>query len=309
MATVETKMKPLVLPGHLELASWEGPLVLPGHLDLPSEDGSFVKNNREHPQSILITEGILPVLRRVHPDGMFAIGQDSGIYYREADPPSRGAKCPDWYYVPDVPPTLDGEYRRSYVLWKELIPPRVILEFSSDNGAEERDTTPVTGKFWVYERVIRPAFYGIFIVETGEFEAYRSVGGIGSSRCLRTSTAISRSHASAWGWASGKATSSTSRPPGSAGTTIAEICSRSIPSVPSCSRAAPRRSRVAPTRKLAAPTRRPAAPTWRRDERTRKCAEPTRKLAAPRPSPPSSDPWASTPTRSRVRLDPIGALR
>src|SRR5690242_6949239 len=95
-------------------------IVLPTHLDLPSSDGTIVENHREHPQSILITEAILPVLRRMHPDGHFAIGQNSGIYYRLTEPPLRGCRAPDWYYVPGVPSTLDGEYRRSYVLWQEL---------------------------------------------------------------------------------------------------------------------------------------------------------------------------------------------
>ena len=153
------------------------PLTLPGHLDLPSEDGTFVKNMREHPQSILITEAILPVLRGLHPDGLFAIGQDTGIYWRLTEPRTRGAVSPDWFYVAGVTPNLDGQYRRSYVLWKEPIPPRVVLEFASEDGSEERDATPGTGKFWIYEQRIRPPFYGIFVVTTGEFEAYHLVDG------------------------------------------------------------------------------------------------------------------------------------
>ena len=81
------------------------PFVLPGHLDLPSEDGTFVQNNREHPQSILLTDAILPLMRERHPDGRFLIGQDMGIYWRWTDPPLDGVKAPDWYYVPDVPAT------------------------------------------------------------------------------------------------------------------------------------------------------------------------------------------------------------
>ena len=152
------------------------PFVLPGHLDLPSEDGTFVRNNREHPQSILLTEAILPVVRERHPDGRYLIGQDMGIYWRLTDPPLNGVKAPDWYYVPDVPATLEGEFRRSYVLWKEFIAPRIILEFASGDGSEERDTTPWHGKFWVYEKVIRPAIYAIFDVMSGELEAYQFVG-------------------------------------------------------------------------------------------------------------------------------------
>ncbi len=39
------------------------------------------------------------------------------------DPPERGAEAPDWFYVPNVPPLLDGQMRRSYVIWKEIIAP------------------------------------------------------------------------------------------------------------------------------------------------------------------------------------------
>lgn len=56
--------------------------------------------------------------------------------------------------------------RRSYVMWQELMPPLIILEFLSGNGSEERDRTPRQGKLWIYERIIRPAFYGIYEVKT-----------------------------------------------------------------------------------------------------------------------------------------------
>jgi Uma2 family endonuclease len=91
------------------------------------------------------------------------------------DPPERGAEAPDWFYVPNVPAALDGQPRRSYVLWQEFIAPLVILEFVSGNGAEERDNTPWTGKFWIYEQVIRPAFYGIYEVQKASVEVYRHV--------------------------------------------------------------------------------------------------------------------------------------
>ena len=51
------------------------------------------------------------------------------------------------------------------MLWQEIIPPLIVLEFVSGDGSEERDKTPWTGKFWVYEQVIRPAFYGIYEVQ------------------------------------------------------------------------------------------------------------------------------------------------
>jgi hypothetical protein len=51
----------------------------------------------------------------------------------------------------------------------------MLLEYASDSGAEERDTTPMRGKFWVYERRIRPPYYGIFLPEKGAIEMYHLV--------------------------------------------------------------------------------------------------------------------------------------
>ncbi len=148
---------------------------LPDHTQLPESDGTFVKNFQEHPQSILLTDSIQPVLRQRHPDGHYCIGQDCGIYWRGMDPPERGAEAPDWFYVPNVPPTLDGAVRRSYVLWQELIAPLIVLEFVSGDGRAERDRTPWQGKFWIYEQVIRPAFYGIYDVSSARVEVYHLV--------------------------------------------------------------------------------------------------------------------------------------
>jgi hypothetical protein len=39
------------------------------HKQLPETDGTFVKNFQEHPQSLLISSSILPVLDALHPDG------------------------------------------------------------------------------------------------------------------------------------------------------------------------------------------------------------------------------------------------
>lgn len=152
-------------------------LVLPDHTQLPESDGTFVKNFQEHPQSILLTDSIQPRLQQIHPDGQYCIGQDCGIYWRMTEPPERGAEAPDWFYVPNVPPTLNGEVRRSYVLWQEFIAPKIVLEFASRDGEEERDNTPFTGKFWIYEQVIRPAFYGIYEVKKATVEVYQLVAG------------------------------------------------------------------------------------------------------------------------------------
>lgn len=160
---------------------------LPDHTQLPDSDGTFVKNFQEHPQSILLTDSIEPVLDQLHPDGHYAIGQDCGIYWRQTEPPEKGAEAPDWFYVPDVPPLLNGEIRRSYVLWKEFIAPWIAIEFASGNGSEERDRTPLLrtdkgevtkpGKFWVYERIIRIPYYAIYEISRGHLEVYVLVKG------------------------------------------------------------------------------------------------------------------------------------
>jgi Uma2 family endonuclease len=149
--------------------------VLPDHTQLPDSDGTFVTNFDEHPQSILLTDSIVPVLRRRHPDGEYAIGQNCGIYWHHTRPALEGVKAPDWFYVPDVPPYIRGQRRRSYVLWDELIAPLVILEFVSGDGSEERDRTPRQGKFWIYERVVHAPYYGIYEPASALVEVYRLV--------------------------------------------------------------------------------------------------------------------------------------
>jgi Uma2 family endonuclease len=166
---------------------------LPDHTQLPESDGTFVKNFQEHPQSIVLTSSIQPVLEKLHPDGRYCIGQDSGIYWKSTEPAEKGAEAPDWFYVPNVPPLLDGEYRRSYVLWKESVAPLIAIEFVSGNGSEERDVTPPpeneneidpktgkkkkAGKFWVYERAVRIPFYAIYEVKKASVEVYHLVDG------------------------------------------------------------------------------------------------------------------------------------
>lgn len=158
------------------------PRSLPDHTQLPESDGTFVKNFQEHPQSILLTSSIRPVLDALHPDGRYCIGQDSGIYWRITEPPERGAEAPDWFYVPKVLPLVKGETRRSYVLWQEYVAPLIVIEFVSGNGSEERDTTSPfeaedakAGKFWVYEQAIRIPFYAIYEVKKSAVEVYELI--------------------------------------------------------------------------------------------------------------------------------------
>jgi Uma2 family endonuclease len=149
---------------------------LPDHTDLPDSDGAIVENFFEHPQGILLSDSIWPILEAKHPDRHFAVGQNSGIYWKMTDPPLDGCKAPDWFYVPDVPPTLEGRRRRSYVMWQEIIAPLLLLEVVSGDGSEERDRTPYKGKFWVYERAVRPGYYGIWDPVRGLREMYRFIG-------------------------------------------------------------------------------------------------------------------------------------
>ena len=163
------------------------PPAFPDHTQLPDSDGTFVKNFQEHPQSLILTDSIGQILQERHPDGQYAIGQDCGIYWRETEPAEQGAEAPDWFYVPNVPPNIDGQIRRSYVLWREHIAPLIALEFASGNGDEECDRTPLSrteegvvtkpGKFWVYERVMRIPYYGIYQVNNGRLEVYRLIDG------------------------------------------------------------------------------------------------------------------------------------
>ncbi|MCS7045065.1 MAG: Uma2 family endonuclease [Gemmataceae bacterium] len=150
--------------------------VLPDHTQLPDHDEVPMNNFLEPWQSALLTNTLLPRLYELYPEGDFAIGQNSGIYFERTDPPNLGCRAPDWFLVLEVPKLLGGILRRSYVLWQELTAPLILLEYASDSGDEERDQTPKTGKFWIYERRIRPAYYGIFLHTGAKLEMYQLVG-------------------------------------------------------------------------------------------------------------------------------------
>lgn len=148
------------------------------HLDLPDTDGKPVENALEHPQSALLSDVLLPVLDRLHPDGNYFVGADTGIYWYHAKPnPLDGCKSPDWYYVPNVPRLLDGELRRSYVHFNEKSHPLIVMEYVSGSGDDERDATPISGKFWVYERAIVALFYVIWDTPRNRLEVYELVRG------------------------------------------------------------------------------------------------------------------------------------
>jgi Uma2 family endonuclease len=144
----------------------------PDHTQLPDKDGAIVTNYQEHPQSILLTESLWPRLCELYGD-RFSVGCDSGIYWRHTDPPLNGCKAPAWFLVPGVPRLLDGQARRSYVLWKEAVKPLVVIEYVSGDGSEEHDATPYSGKFWVYEQGIGAWYYAIFDANQGTVEVFR----------------------------------------------------------------------------------------------------------------------------------------
>ncbi|NEN91396.1 MAG: Uma2 family endonuclease [Okeania sp. SIO3H1] len=161
-------------------------IFIPDHTHLPESNGTFV-NSFQYSQSSLLTDSIQPVLDKIHPEKQYCIGQSLGIYWRIAEPLERGAVAPDWCYFPHILPTLDGEIRRSYFLWGEAIPPSIVIEFVLGDGSVERDKTPfirgenesiqTPGKFWVYERVIRPVYYAIYEVQKPRLEVYQLIHG------------------------------------------------------------------------------------------------------------------------------------
>ena len=175
MESTQTLIVPTVTPNVVQPK-----INVPDHTQLPESDSTFVKNFQEHPQSIVLTSSIEPILQKLHPDGHYCIGQDSGIYWQMTEPPEKGAEAPDWFYVPNVSPLLDGQFRRSYVLWKEFVVPLIAIEFVSGSGKEERDATSPNkgekaGKFWVYEQAIGIPFYVIFDSRKTLIEVYHLI--------------------------------------------------------------------------------------------------------------------------------------
>lgn len=167
------------LPDHTQLPDREGgnPLRpytgrIPDHTTLPDQNGTFAHNSYDRWQSHLLTDSLLPQADRLFPQGDYFIGADCGIYWRLTDPPAKGVKAPDWFFVADATRLLDGQMRRSFVLWEEGVAPLIVLEYVYGDGAEERDRTPREGNLWVYERVLRCPYYGIFAPNDARLELY-----------------------------------------------------------------------------------------------------------------------------------------
>ncbi|HEY3788389.1 MAG TPA: Uma2 family endonuclease, partial [Urbifossiella sp.] len=108
------------------------------HLDLPHTDDKPVESAYQPLQAWLLSGCLIPHLNQLHPKGDYFIGTDTGIYWKLTRPREAGCRAPDWYFIPNVPRTLDGLLRRSYVLWREIEAPQLVMEFISGDGAEER---------------------------------------------------------------------------------------------------------------------------------------------------------------------------
>jgi Uma2 family endonuclease len=147
------------------------------HLELPDTDGKPVENTYQPLQSALLLGVLTPILNRLHPDGNFLAGSDTGIYWRRTKDPLEGCRAPDWYYIANVPRLLEGEYRRSYVIWDEVISPLIVIEYVSGGGAEEHDQTPNTGKYWVYEQGIKASYYIIWDPFGVRLEVFERIRG------------------------------------------------------------------------------------------------------------------------------------
>ena len=151
---------------------------LPTHLELPCTDGRPSNDCCSQSQNSILTYTIEPVLKALYPDNQYFIGQGVGIYFRHTNPPLDGCKAPDWFYIPHVSPLApDGKVRRSYVLWHEPTIPAVAIEQVSHEPLEEWDETPETGKFWVYERVLKIPYYAIYDGFRGTLDCFRLIDG------------------------------------------------------------------------------------------------------------------------------------
>ena len=133
-----------------------------------------MKNFQAAPQADILTDSIISILEKLHPDGKYCIGINAGIYWRITESPEKGCTVPDWFYVGNVPPMLDGQHRHYYVLLHETLAPFIVWQFVFGNGTEERDATPYEGKFWIYETAIRIPYYGIYDVFNEKVEIYQT---------------------------------------------------------------------------------------------------------------------------------------
>ncbi len=152
------------------------PTRLPTHLELPDTDGKPVDNIYQPLQGQLLSATVKSFLSVRHPQRDYVLGRDLGIYWKLTTDPLDGCKCPDWCYIPGVPGLLDGDWRRSYVMWNERVSPLLVIEFVSGDGSEERDDTPVSGRYWVYRRGISAGYYAIHDPKRKTLEVFHREG-------------------------------------------------------------------------------------------------------------------------------------
>lgn len=89
-------------------------------------------------------------------------------------------KAPDWVWVRETQPILEGKIRRSYTPHIEGTVPLVVMEFISHTEGGEYSFNPhyPYGKWYFYEQILQVPIYVIFHPETGELDLYRlSPGG------------------------------------------------------------------------------------------------------------------------------------
>ncbi len=148
------------------------------HLDLPDTDGLPSPCQMQPAQSRQLTSSIRKKIEERFPDEYYLIAEDLGVYWRMTNPPLDGCTAPDWMFVPEVPVKIDGELRRSYVMWIEGTRPLILIDYVFGDGSEEHDTTPQKGKFWIYERMIGGHYYVIFDAFNGPtLEVFENVRG------------------------------------------------------------------------------------------------------------------------------------
>jgi Uma2 family endonuclease len=70
-------------------------------------------------------------------------------------------KAPDWFYVPQVQPVLEGTIRRSYTPHREGDSVAVVMEFLSQEDCGELSvrSTPPYGKLYFYEQILQVPTY------------------------------------------------------------------------------------------------------------------------------------------------------
>ncbi len=138
-------------------------------------------NAEVHRQCSLLTSTLRGTLQQIHPDGQYIAGgyDDLDLHWNPAAPARKSSGHtilqPCWFYVSHVAPRPPERVRHSYVLWKTQVSPLVVLECTAGDGGAERDQTSMTGKFWIYEQMVRARYYVIYLMEQTQPEVYQRI--------------------------------------------------------------------------------------------------------------------------------------